>query len=54
MNERAEANQIYDEIHAVIKRATSEYDQLSCFAIIGALEAVKADVLDMLEKHNEK
>lgn len=52
--ESTEANIIYDEVHAVVRRYLSEGDKLTCFGVIGALEAVKLDVLDMLAHHNGK
>jgi hypothetical protein len=50
----SESDQIYREVHAVIKRATKEYDELTVFQIVGALEAVKADVLDFLKDNNSE
>ncbi len=49
----SEVEQIYNEVHAVIKRATLEYDKLTIFQIVGALEAVKLDVMDFLKENNE-
>lgn len=46
-------DQIYDEIHAIIRRYQAE-GETSGFLIIGCLEAVKADVLYMLAKDHEK
>jgi hypothetical protein len=53
-NEGTEAGMIYHELHGVVKRYLSEGDSLTTFGVIGALEAVKADVLDMLGRHNDK
>lgn len=52
--ESTEAGIVYDELHAVCKRYCHESDKLSALGVIGALEAVKADVLDMLARHNDK
>ena len=54
MNEETEAAIVYNEIHAVIKRYLSEGHKLSTFGVVGALEAVKQDVLDMLGRSNDK
>ena len=45
------ADQLYDELHSVIRRYQQE-GELSGFLIIGALEAVKADALEMLVRKN--
>ncbi len=52
--ESTEAGMVYDELHAVCKRYCSEGDRLTALGIVGALEAVKADILDMLKRHNDK
>ena len=52
--EETEAGIVYHEVHAVVKRYLSEGHKLSTFGVIGALEAVKLDVLDMLARHNGK
>lgn len=36
--------------HAVVKRYLSESDKLTAFGMVGALEAVKLDVLDTTRK----
>jgi hypothetical protein len=50
--EETEAGIVYTEIHGVVKRYLSEGDKLTAFGVLGALEAVKADVLDMITRHN--
>lgn len=52
--EPTESDKFYHELHAVIKRWLHEGDQLSAYCIIGALEAVKMDVFEMLSSHNKK
>jgi hypothetical protein len=52
--EQTEAAIVYHELHAVVKRYISEGNALSTFGVIGALEAVKTDVLDMLARHNAR
>ncbi len=52
VNPEKEAAIVYDEVHAVVKRYLSEGDELSAFGVVGALDAVKLDVLDMLLSHN--
>lgn len=52
--EETEAGQLYHEVHSIVKRWLSEGDKLTCFGVIGALEAVKLDVLDNLAKYNHK
>lgn len=52
--ESTEAGMVYDELHAVVKRYLSEGDKLTTLGVVGALEAVKADVLDMLARWNDK
>lgn len=52
--ESTEAGIVYNELHAVLKRYLSEGDKLSAFGVVGALEAAKADVLDMLARQNDK
>jgi hypothetical protein len=47
-----EGNQFYHELHNTVRRWMDEGDKLTTFEIIGALEAVKSDVLDSLVKHN--
>jgi hypothetical protein len=47
-----EADMIYDELHAVLRRWEHECVNLSAFAVIGALEAVKADYMDSLKQFN--
>jgi hypothetical protein len=47
-----EAEMIYKEMHAVIRRWIQEGDALQAFAVIGALEAVKADYMETLKRHN--
>jgi hypothetical protein len=47
-----EANKFYHELHNVVKRWMNEGDVLTTFEIIGALEAVKGDVVDSLIKWN--
>jgi hypothetical protein len=49
-----EAAQFYDEVHNLVTRWMSEGDKMTCFGMVGALEAVKADLLDNLKKHNAK
>ncbi len=49
-----EANKFYHELHNVVRRWTDEGDALTTFEIIGALEAVKGDVMDSLIKHNRE
>lgn len=41
-------------LHAVILRWRSEGDELTAFAVIGALEAVKADYMEGLRQHNKE
>jgi hypothetical protein len=53
-DESTEAGMVYDELHAVCYRYCSEGDKLTAFGVVGALEAVKADILDMLARHNAK
>ena len=53
MSDKLETEMIYKELHAVIWRWMSEGDKLQAFSVIGALEAVKADYLDTLKKHNQ-
>ncbi len=48
-----ESSMIYDELHAVLRRWNAEGDALKAFEVIGALEAVKADYMDTLKRHNE-
>jgi hypothetical protein len=50
----AEAEMVYYELHAVVRRYINESDKLTVFGVVGALEAVKIDVLDMLARHNNK
>lgn len=45
---------VYHELHAVCYRYCSEGDKLTVLGVVGALEAVKADILDMLARSNEK
>jgi hypothetical protein len=45
---------VYNEVHSVCKRYCSEGDRLTVLGVVGALEAVKADILDMLVRHNTK
>ena len=52
--EATEAGMVYDELHSVCRRYCSESDKLTVFGVVGALEAVKADILDMLKSHNNK
>lgn len=52
--ESTEAGMVYGELHAVVKRYLHESDKLTTLGVVGALEAVKADVLDMLARHNDK
>ncbi len=49
-----ESQIVYDELHAVIKRYLSEGDTLTAFGILGAIEATKCDVMDLLKFHNNK
>jgi len=49
----ASSDQIRIEFHAVILRYMDESD-LQIYQVIGALEAVKMDLWDMLEKHRKK
>jgi len=53
-DEATEAGMVYDEVHAVCRRYCSEGDKLTVLGVVGALEAVKADILDMLARHNDK
>lgn len=48
------ASMIYHELHAVIRRYMSESGDTTVFAVVGALEAAKQDVLDTLGRHNER
>lgn len=48
----SEGNQFYHELHGTVRRWMDEGDALTVFEIIGALEAVKADVLDSLVRKN--
>lgn len=48
------ASMIYHEIHAVLKRYTSEAGETTVFTILGAMDAARQDVLDMLRLHNER
>jgi cob(I)alamin adenosyltransferase len=48
------ASMVYHELHAVIKRYMSEAPELTTFQVIGALEAVKLDVFEVLARHNER
>jgi hypothetical protein len=43
---------VYHEIHAVVKRYMDEAPDMTVFQLIGALEAVKQDVMDNLKRHN--
>lgn len=52
--ESSEAGMVYHELHAVCYRYCSEGDKLTVLGVVGALEAVKADILDMLARSNEK
>lgn len=45
-------DQLYRELHAVIKRHTHESDG-TAYGIIGALEAVKLDVMDMIQRSHK-
>lgn len=49
-----EPKMIYDELHNVIRRWMSEGDELKAFEVIGALEAVKADYMDTLQRFNKR
>jgi len=49
-----EAAMIYRELHGVIRRWMDEGDKLTAFSVVGALEAVKADYMDTLLKHNRE
>lgn len=50
-----ESTQLYNELHNVVRRYQKEgTDALTLYVIIGALEAVKADCLDALEKDGRK
>jgi hypothetical protein len=51
-SEPEEGNQFYHELHNVVKRWMDEGDKLTTFEIIGALEAVKDDVMESLVTHN--
>jgi hypothetical protein len=53
-DEATEAGMVYNEIHSVCKRYCSEGDRLTVLGVVGALEAVKADILDMLKAHNSR
>ena len=53
-DESTEAGMVYDEVHSVCKRYCSEGDKLTVLGVVGALEAVKADILDMLARLNER
>lgn len=44
---------VYDELHAVIRRYMAEAGDMSVFQMIGAIEAVKLDLMDTLKRHNE-
>lgn len=44
---------VYDELHAVIRRYMAEAGDMSAFQMIGAIEAVKLDLMDTLKSHNE-
>jgi hypothetical protein len=48
-----EANKFYHELHNTVKRWMDEGDALTTFEIIGALEAVKLDVMESLVRHNK-
>lgn len=48
------SSMVYHELHAVIKRYLHEAPEMTVFQAIGALEAVKIDVLDMLCRHNQR
>lgn len=54
MPEQTEAGMVYRELHSVCKRYCSEGDKLTVLGVVGALEAVKADILDMLVSANRK
>lgn len=41
-----EGTMLYDELHAVIRRYLSEAPHLTYYEIVGAIECIKADVLD--------
>lgn len=47
-----EANKFYNELHNVVKRWMDEGDALTTFEIVGALEAVKSDVMESLVRRN--
>lgn len=51
--ESTEAGMVYNEIHSVCKRYCSEGDRLTVLGVVGALESVKYDILDMLARHND-
>lgn len=45
--DKSETDALYDALHEVIFK---QFPELSAFATIGCLEAIKADVLDQLPK----
>jgi hypothetical protein len=45
---------VYHEIHSVVWRYMGEAPDMTVFQLIGALEAVKQDVMDNLKRHHEK
>lgn len=47
------ATMVYHELHAVVKRYMDEAPEMTVFQLIGALEAVKADVMENLKEHNQ-
>jgi hypothetical protein len=51
--QETEAGQLYHELHGVVKRWISEGDKMTAFGVIGALEAVKYDVMDNLVRFNQ-
>ncbi len=53
ITEQTEADKFYLELHAHVKRWMNEGDKLTTFSVIGALEAVKADVMDSLVEFHE-
>lgn len=57
MNEEeavSESNMLYHELHSIVKRWMDEGEYLTSFGIVGALEAVKADVLEAMSKREDR
>jgi hypothetical protein len=50
----SEENMFYNELSSLVRRWIDEGDNLSVFGMIGALEAAKQDLMDVLVCHNEE